>query len=189
MGKKKFVDKKKSATFQLLARDSSDPNYDPQGPSGDRVFIRVDNNQYAPPGFGDEANEDNDNDYDPDSIFADAPEDDGEDGIKPKPKPIGASSSTLPENIRREILELGLPDDGYNYLLHLREIKKSGGGSAYYENSKAKLDQISHDVKVTLTHYLILSVLFIRFSVCIQFFCRPMMLQGYTSHAQWMLMT
>lgn len=150
MGKKKFFDKKKSATFHLLARDSSDPNYDPEGPSGDRVFIRVDNNhQYAPPGFGDDQEEpyNSADDYnnDPDSIFADADEDDE---VKPKPKPKPASSSSgLPDNIRREILELGLPDDGYNYLLHLREIKKSGGGSAYYENSKAKLDQISHDVK------------------------------------------
>ncbi|PHT84886.1 hypothetical protein T459_13329 [Capsicum annuum] len=46
-----------------------------------------------------------------------------------------------------EILELGFPDDGYNYLEHLREIKNTGGGSAYYENPKAKLNELPHDVK------------------------------------------
>ncbi|KAM7514094.1 hypothetical protein LguiA_003677 [Lonicera macranthoides] len=46
----------------------------------------------------------------------------------------------------REILELGFPDDGYNYLSHLTEIKNTGGGSAYYENSKANLD-LPNDVK------------------------------------------
>ncbi|KAF9616550.1 hypothetical protein IFM89_030094 [Coptis chinensis] len=132
MGKKKFIDKKKSATFQLLARDSADPKYDQGGPSADRVFTRVDNNySYSNP-----------DEEDPDSIFADADDEDNK-------KPVRVSSSTrLPDNIRKEILELGFPDDGYNYLLHLREIKNSGAGSAYYENTKAKLDhQLSLDVK------------------------------------------
>ncbi|CAL5349338.1 unnamed protein product [Camellia sinensis] len=67
-------------------------------------------------------------DNDPNSMFADAPDDcdDEDDG---------------------GILELGFPDDGYNYLIHLREIKNTGGGSAYYHNSKAKLDQLPLDVK------------------------------------------
>lgn len=56
--------------------------------------------------------------------------------------------SALPEHVRREILELGFPDDGYNYLLHLREINNAGGGSSYYHNRKAKLDQVPIDVKV-----------------------------------------
>ncbi|THF97981.1 hypothetical protein TEA_010595 [Camellia sinensis var. sinensis] len=61
-------------------------------------------------------------DNDPNSMFADAPNDcDDEDD--------------------------GFPDDGYNYLIHLREIKNTGGGSAYYHNSKAKLDQLPLDVK------------------------------------------
>ncbi|PHU21124.1 hypothetical protein BC332_12275 [Capsicum chinense] len=53
----------------------------------------------------------------------------------------------LPDDVRKEILELGFPDDGYNYLEHLREIKNTGGGSAYYENPKAKLNELPHDVK------------------------------------------
>ncbi|GFP95176.1 hypothetical protein PHJA_001662000 [Phtheirospermum japonicum] len=142
MGKKKFIDKKKSATFQLMARDTSDPNYS-SGPDGDRVFVRVDdNNQYTPDSF---FNEGDPNDADPDSIFADAPEDcDGDVGGVFNHKP---QTTALPDHIRREILELGFPDDGYNYLAHLREIKNTGGGSAYYQNPKANFDQLPRDVK------------------------------------------
>ncbi|MCL7046545.1 hypothetical protein MKW94_017442, partial [Papaver nudicaule] len=124
MGKKKFIDKKKSAVFQLHARDTSDPNYGDE-PGGDRVFVRVDNNPYENPIF-DDANED------------------GEENPISNPN---SSVSSLPVSVRKEILELGLPDDGYNYLAHLREIKNTGAGTAYYENSKAKLDEVPHDVK------------------------------------------
>ncbi|KAL3840259.1 hypothetical protein ACJIZ3_024850 [Penstemon smallii] len=132
--KKKFFDKKKSATFQLMARDTSDPSYS-SGPSGDRIFVRVDNNQYTPETFfNDDVVEDDQN-----SIFADAPEDEDE---------IDRTQTTsLPDHVRKEILELGFPDDGYNYLTHLREIKNTGGGSAYYDNPKANFDQLPHDVK------------------------------------------
>ncbi|KAK9270753.1 hypothetical protein L1049_026336 [Liquidambar formosana] len=142
--KKKFIDKKKSATFQLLARDSSDPNYD-DSPGADRVFVRVDNNQYSIDSFASDENASSCPD-DPNSIFADAPSDDdvgGDFGRASGSKP----PSALPEHVRREILELGFPDDGYNYLTHLREIKNTGGGSAFYHNSKAKLDQLPLDVK------------------------------------------
>lgn len=139
MGKKKFIDKKKAATFQLFARDSSDPVYE-TGPSAftDIVFVRVDNNNYSIESF----DADQHNGDDPNSIFADAPED--EDGW------AGSSGTRtqLPDDVRKEILELGFPDDGYNYLTHLREIKNTGGGSAYYENPKAKLNELPHDVKV-----------------------------------------
>ncbi|KAL3640944.1 hypothetical protein CASFOL_015912 [Castilleja foliolosa] len=144
MGKKKFIDKKKSATFQLMARDSSDPNYS-AGPDGDQVFVRVDDNhQYTPDSF---FNDGDPNDADPDSVFADAPEDcDGEGDVggvfDHKPQ-----ATALPDHIRREILELGFPDDGYNYLAHMREIKNTGGGSAYYENPKASFDLLPRDVK------------------------------------------
>ncbi|KAF5943217.1 hypothetical protein HYC85_020859 [Camellia sinensis] len=149
--KKKFINKKQAATFQLLARDSSDPNYT-DGPSGDRIFVRVDNNSYSPDTFfeGDEDGQFADND--PNSVFADAPddcddEDDGGDLRKQIRAPPQSAAAVLPDHIRREILELGFPDDGYNYLIHLREIKNTGGGSAYYHNSKAKLDQLPLDVK------------------------------------------
>ncbi|XAR61690.1 hypothetical protein NMG60_11016182 [Bertholletia excelsa] len=155
MGKKKFIDKKKSATFQLLARDSSDQNYG-NGSSGDRVFVRVDNNPYSVDSFFHEDAKDVPEDGqladDPNSVFADAPEDydDEDDGVefgRPIRKPPQSAGVALPDHIRREILELGFPDDGYNYLLHLREIKNSGGGSAYYHNTKARLDQLPLDVK------------------------------------------
>ncbi|KAL5780608.1 hypothetical protein ACOSQ2_011345 [Xanthoceras sorbifolium] len=135
--KKKFIDKKKAATFQLLARDSSDPNFD-ETPGNDRVFVRVDNSAYSVNTFSDN------NDEDSNSIFADAPDDEDEvDGVGQPSVPSGK----LPEDVRREILELGFPDDGYNYLAHLREIKNTGGGSAFYHNPKFRLDQLPRDVK------------------------------------------
>ncbi|MBA0549389.1 hypothetical protein Golob_020425 [Gossypium lobatum] len=154
MGKKKFIDKKKSATFQLLARDSSDPNYS-DSPGSDRVFVRVDNNPVSFDTVFDEDNNCyNDCQYDnEDSIFADAPNDNGDSGDD-YDRVLGSSSrmvvndkGALPENVRKEILELGFPDDGYNYLIHLREIRNTGGGSAFYHNPKFKPDQLPHDVK------------------------------------------
>ncbi|CAI9262362.1 unnamed protein product [Lactuca saligna] len=146
--KKKFIDKKKSATFQLIARDSSDPNYT-EGPSGDRVFVRVDGNSEQP--FFDEHDGELSDEDDPNGIFDDAPEDySGEEsggrGRQTTAGRLGRGSS-LPDHVRREILELGFPDDGYNYLSHLRDIKDTGGGSAYYQNPKAVLDQLPRDVK------------------------------------------
>lgn len=157
MGKKKFIDKKKSATFQLLARDSSDPNYQ-DSPGHDRVFIRVDSNPYSVDGVFHESDDHcgpSHNAEDPDSIFADAPDDDNDDeeddrvfGKQSSNQPSVGAKAALPDHVRRDILELGFPDDGYNYLIHLREIKNSGGGSAFYHNSKAKLDELPLDVKV-----------------------------------------
>ncbi|XVF78575.1 hypothetical protein PTKIN_Ptkin14bG0145300 [Pterospermum kingtungense] len=155
MGKKKFIDKKKAATFQLLARDSSDPNYS-DAPGSDRVFVRVDNNPVSVhTAFDEDNNGDYDNQYDDeDSIFADAPDDDDDGGDGGYDAVVGSSSRSgtkekgaLPENVRKEILELGFPDDGYNYLIHLREIRNTGGGSAFYHNPKFKPDQLPHDVK------------------------------------------
>ncbi|XP_047972290.1 protein LTV1 homolog [Salvia hispanica] len=142
MGKKKFFDKKKSATFQLMARDTSDPNYSTSDPMGDRVFVRVDNNEYVPTTMEDSA--------DPDSIYADAPDDyDDEDPYGSSGEVVDhkSKSTGLPDHIRREILELGFPDDGYNYLAHMREIKNTGGGSTYFNNPKADVHQLPQDVK------------------------------------------
>ncbi|KAL4650111.1 hypothetical protein ACB092_01G063000 [Castanea dentata] len=143
--KKKFIDKKKSATFQLIARDSSDPIYD-DSPGNDRVFVRIDNNPVSL--FADSGEYEDEGDSD--SIFADAPEDnndnEADDRVFGTPA-AGPSRRPLPENVRKEILELGFPDDGYNYLKHLREIKNTGGGSAYYQNPKAKLEELPRDVK------------------------------------------
>ncbi|PIN01421.1 hypothetical protein CDL12_26071 [Handroanthus impetiginosus] len=143
--KKKFIHKKKSATFQLMARDSSDPNYSSE-PSDDRVFVRVDNNQYTPGSFINNS----DPNADPDSIFADALEDCDDEDLNYGVGGVNNHTSQttgLPEDIRKEILELGFPDDGYNYLTHLREIKNTGGGSVYYQNPKANFSQLPRDVK------------------------------------------
>ncbi|KAG6510067.1 protein LTV1 homolog [Zingiber officinale] len=159
MGKKKFIDKKKSATFHLLACDTSDSTASfLGGHENDRVFVRVDNNNFQCPGF---LNDDNNHDHsdlneESDSIFADAVVDHDDDvgfGSCLQPPWAGTATSSsskkgmLPDHVRKEILELGLPDDGYNYLIHLREIKNTGGGSSYFENSKAKLDRLTLDVK------------------------------------------
>lgn len=137
MGKNKFIDKKKSATFHLMARDTSDPYYSPD-PSGDRVFVRVDNNHYTPESS---------------SVFADAAEDEEDeyDNVYGE-----AHTSQLPEKLRKEILELGFPDDGYNYLSHLREITNTG---AYYQNPKASFQLLPRDVKVVYSTFFFLFVL------------------------------
>ncbi|KAL8135643.1 hypothetical protein AgCh_010327 [Apium graveolens] len=146
MGKKKFIDKKKSATYQLIARDTSDPNYN-QGPSGDTVFVRIDENPCSFESFNEDAAPDSD------SIFGDAPDDNededesGGSGRQVQPSFMPNGTPAVPDNIRKEIIELGFPDDGYNYLAHMREIKNTGAGSVYYENPKAKLDQMQNDVK------------------------------------------
>nr|KYP31092.1 hypothetical protein KK1_049008 [Cajanus cajan] len=125
--KKKFIDKKNSATFQLIARDSSDPSFS----HSDRVFVRVDNNPVSIPVAAD-------------SIYEDAPDDGDDDDDE---YGAGLDGGPLPEDVRREILELGFPDDGYNYLSHLREIKNTGAGSSFFHNPKFKLQHLPRDVK------------------------------------------
>lgn len=158
--KKKFIDKKKAATFQLISRDSSDPNYS-EGPSGDRVFVRVDGNSEK--AFFDEHDGELNEEEDLNGIYDDAPEDNsdeevgGEGGSFQKQTTEGrrlGGGSSLPDHVRREILELGFPDDGYNYLFHLREIRNGGGGSSFYQNPKARLDQLPRDIKVCFMFYL-----------------------------------
>lgn len=145
MGKNKFINKKKSATFQLLARDSSDPNY---ASAVDHVFVRVDNNPLTIKGLSEEKQaddavlEDDSND-----IYADAPEDyDADEDTWYGSLGNVNKKEALPEDVRREIIEQGFPDDGYNYLIHLREIKNAGVGSLYYENPKATFD-LKPDIK------------------------------------------
>ncbi|KAF7007372.1 hypothetical protein CFC21_022315 [Triticum aestivum] len=98
-----------SATFRLCPRPgAADPS--------DRVLVRVDGNPYRVPGLDDD-------DDDACCYF---------EGAEPSSSPSGAA---LPDHVRRAILELGLPDDGYNYLAHIREIRPSysstgGGGSS-----------------------------------------------------------
>ena len=156
--KKKFIDKKKAATFQLLARDTSDPNYGKESGS-DRVFVRVDKNTVSvETSLGNDELCSASGGEGPNSIFADAADDvdNGEDDDRVFGNMMAQSfidghigmAQPLPEHVRKEILELGFPDDGYNYLTHLREIKNTGGGSVFYHNPKFKVDYLPHDVKV-----------------------------------------
>lgn len=163
MGKKKsFVNKKNSATFRLVYRDSPSTFSDPFGflNDGERVFTRVDEGTSYVPGFTDDDPRANLEEGETDSIFADADEDSGEEAnIRPKkdkyksthPIPHGSNNGQgqgpLPDHIRKEIIELGFPDDGYNYLMHMREIRASGGGSAFVPCRKPRLESIRPDVK------------------------------------------
>ncbi|GAY60927.1 hypothetical protein CUMW_205850, partial [Citrus unshiu] len=105
-------------------------------PGNDRVFVRIDNNPCS-------VNTLDDNYDDSNSIFADAPDDNDDEAGTSTP----TGTAPLPERIRKEILDLGFPNDGYNYLTHLREIKNNSGGSAFYENPKSKLYELPHDIK------------------------------------------
>ncbi|KAL6878375.1 hypothetical protein ACP4OV_012545 [Aristida adscensionis] len=106
------------ATFRLFPRaGAADPN--------DRVFVRVDNNDYSVPGFADE------DPFDTSAAGADH------------------LSGPLPEHVRREILELGLPDDGYNYLSHLRELRPTAAAAAasFVPTSTTRPEPLPLDVK------------------------------------------
>lgn len=142
MGKKKFINKKNSATFHILARDTAKADTSATGEhtSSDRVFVRVDRNTYSVPEI--ESNEEDE--LDDDSIFADAEDDVDVNDVSGKRR---EKKGGLSDELRKEIIELGFPDDGYNYLKHLREIKNSGGGSTYYHNDKAQIEQLPLDVK------------------------------------------
>ncbi|CAN6300759.1 unnamed protein product [Urochloa humidicola] len=114
------------ATFRLFPRaGAADPN--------DRVFVRVDNNDYTVPGFADE------DQFDP--SLCDPTADAGH--------LHSSASGTLPEHVRREILELGLPDDGYNYLSHLRELRPTAAAAAssFVPSSTARPEPLPLDVK------------------------------------------
>lgn len=112
------------ATFRLFPRaGAADPN--------DRVFVRVDNNDYTVPGFADEDS------FDPSR--SDPSAGNGN---------FGSASGPLPEHVRREILELGLPDDGYNYLSHLRELRPAAAAaSSFVPSSTGRPEPLPLDVK------------------------------------------
>ncbi|XP_040382296.1 uncharacterized protein LOC107304570 [Oryza brachyantha] len=109
------------ATFRLCPRPGA-------ADASDRVFVRVDDNPYSVPGFAD---------------------DDGAAGEVDDEAPSSSETGPLPEHVRREILELGLPDDGYDYLPHLRELRPSlsssgGGASAAFLPSRRRRHARAH---------------------------------------------
>ncbi|KAJ1292056.1 hypothetical protein BS78_02G362900 [Paspalum vaginatum] len=125
------------ATFRLCPRPGA-------ADASDRVFVRVDDNSYSVPGFAD--------DEGPSSHTAVAG--DGE------PSDDDGGGGALPDHVRREILELGLPDDGYDYLSHLRELRPSlspfgGGGSSavFLPSRRPARSGLRADVKLDLEEY------------------------------------
>ncbi|XP_047084471.1 protein LTV1 homolog [Lolium rigidum] len=110
------------ATFRLFPRDGA------AGPD-DRVFVRVDNNAYTIPGFGD-------------------PQDPPLSPTAAADQFPSSTSGPLPDHVRQQILELGLPDDGYNYLLHLRELRPAAAASSSFVPSHtARPEPLPLDVK------------------------------------------
>ncbi|TVU37695.1 hypothetical protein EJB05_11023, partial [Eragrostis curvula] len=127
------------ATFRLCPRPGA-------ADASDRVFVRVDDNPYTVPGFAD--NDSPSHDLAPSSSDSPAGGDDA-----PSSSSVDDGGNALPDHVRREILELGLPDDGYDYLTHLRELRPSlqstgGGASAVFLQSRRPARTgLSPDVK------------------------------------------
>lgn len=173
MVKKKFIDKKKAATFVLMHRDTEDADDDVSA----RVFTRVDAGFGQVPGFSEEDPRTNpDYGYETDdgeedegaaveesSVFADAEEEGGVDcdvksvrssrsivsrSTRRSVSSRAAHKGPLPEHIRLELVELGFPDDGYDYMQHMRKIGVSGVGGSFVPAARPKPEKLRADVKV-----------------------------------------
>ncbi|BBN20026.1 protein LTV1 [Marchantia polymorpha subsp. ruderalis] len=172
MGKKKFIDKKKSATFTLIYRESE---ADDTSEAPSRIFTRVDGGDGYVKGFSDDDpryfmqsecgdgpgdrdaieegsdGEEFDSDGEEESRFDDADEESGEEDVAPAPKkrssaPAAAIRKGLSAEKRRELIEMGYPDDGYDYLQHMRKIGTSGVGS-FVPATRVELNSLRADVK------------------------------------------
>jgi protein LTV1 len=174
MGKNKFIDKKKAATFVLMHRETDDADDDVSA----RVFTRVDSGFAPVPGFSEEDPRSNpDYGYDTDgaeeeedeaedenggvafeesSVFADADEDDdvrsrrsvASRASRRSTASRAARQGPMPEHVRVELVELGFPDDGYDYMQHLRKIGVSGVGGSFVPTTLPKPEKLRADVKV-----------------------------------------
>eukprot|EP00898_Chlorokybus_atmophyticus_P009051 jgi/Chlat1/9147/Chrsp97S08437 len=111
MGKSKFIDKKKAVQYRLVHRPSEESGLEHDGAEGSHVFERMDRTDLPSPLV--EGEEGNDEEYE------DEYEDEDESGYRAR---LAAYEAR-----RRELLELGFADDGYDYLQHLRVIKRSTG--------------------------------------------------------------
>jgi protein LTV1 len=56
--------------------------------------------------------------------------------------------AALPDHVRKELVDLGFPDDGYDYLQHMRKIGAAGVGASFVPTNRLQLDRIRTDVKV-----------------------------------------
>lgn len=108
MGKKKpFIDKKKSTTYSLIYRSQDDAQADPEG--SDRILQPTDS-----VGVPDVQTE--------------------QVGRWPPGHPLAWLQAERANRVtddarRREIVSLGLPDDGYDYMKHLRIVGGPGSTS------------------------------------------------------------
>ncbi|EFJ46956.1 hypothetical protein VOLCADRAFT_92444 [Volvox carteri f. nagariensis] len=113
MGKKKaFINKKKAVTYSLVYRD---PSEDPDGEDGgQRVLAPVG----GPRGLHHTSDDYSDTYEYEDSVY------DSEYTFSMSRSAAAHhdESYTLSEERRRELLALGFPDDGYDYLRHLRDL-------------------------------------------------------------------
>ena len=62
----------------------------------------------------------------------------------------GQQENTLPHERRMEILALGFPDDGYDYLQHLKAIggadgDSNAGGNVFIASSRPRVREVEHD--------------------------------------------
>eukprot|EP00250_Pteridium_aquilinum_P013908 c21653_g1_i1 orf=736-2304(-) len=131
MGRKKFIDKKNSATYRLVFKESSSGAGGGFEDGSDRVFVRVDGGDAHVPGF------DPDTEEEDEEIEEEKEQDRGRD----------RGRGHVSEHGRRELLELGFPDDGYNYLQHLREVGPSGRIGSFVPINRVRLDPLRPDVK------------------------------------------
>jgi protein LTV1 len=178
--KKKFIEKKKSATFALVYKEAADDGNDEDGAGTGRIFTRIDGGFSHVPGFseedprsqlhgyayGEQGEEEEEEDL---SMFADAEEEDTEEtgdengshnfqtAVKRPQSEANSSSSrfrdrrggaALPDHVRKELVDLGFPDDGYDYLQHMRKIGAAGVGASFVPTNRLQLERIRTDVKV-----------------------------------------
>mmetsp|Transcript_13316 Transcript_13316/g.43850 ORF Transcript_13316/g.43850 Transcript_13316/m.43850 type:complete len:572 (+) Transcript_13316:3-1718(+) len=120
-GRRQFIDKKKSTTYTLLAA--------PGESEEDRSFVRTDDNPHergvldvSASGSDEEDDDDGDEELPPGLAEWVAAKTGGGGGGG-----AGGASAPLAAQKRREILELGLADDGYDYTKHLRMPDAKGG--------------------------------------------------------------
>lgn len=132
MGKKKFVDRKSSVTYAIVCADSSEA-VGASAPT--HVFVRVGGGANDVPGFETDVAEDVDTAAGRGTRSAVG----NRNGANATP------GAELSPDLREEIQSCGLPDDGYNYLQHLRTID---GHGAFVPAMESRAPSLRTDVKV-----------------------------------------
>lgn len=92
---RRFVDRRNAATYALVPSDFLRPEERDAEDGEGRTWMRVDERA--------------------------TDEEEGEADVRPTHEDATDRENVLPWSLRREMLSMGLPDDGYDYLQHLRE--------------------------------------------------------------------